>query len=294
MEFLSRRINVKYSYLLAFFFAAMVCALPVRAELDWMMRLDQPPLRVSPHDIVTITGTLINKPESTENLGVFTTGPSGPPGDYNMAVFLGICPGWTFEVNGVHFVQQFVGVDLAPGETFDFILGQCIPPEQGYPTRSFSGFGQLQLVSVSLGRQVGTSTDYVRWIVSDEIQQAIGVEIIVNPSGNTGAINVRSDAPISIAILSSSMATGAAADFDATQVDPGSIKFGPLGVSPAAENTTVEDINGDGLMDLVVRFSTQDTALSCSNSAVTLEGETFDGRPFVATTAITPFGCGRP
>lgn len=285
---------MKNLYLLVFFFVTIICAVPVRAELDWMMRLDQPTLRVSPHDVVTITGTLINKPESTENLGVFTSGASGPPGDYNMAVFLNICPGWSFEVDGVFFAEQFVGVDLAPGETFDFILGQCIPPDGGYPIRSFSGLAQLQLVSRSLGGQVGTSTDHVRWIVSEDIQATVDVEIVINPGSKKGAINVRSDAPISVAILSASMAAGGAADFDATQVDPLSIKFGPLGVSPAVEKTRVKDINGDGLMDMVVRFRTRETGLSCSDSVVTLEGQTFDGRPFLATTATTLRGCGRP
>ena len=271
--------------------ATLFFALPAQAELIWLMRLDQPPLRVSPHEVVTITGTLINSPESTENLGVFTSGPSGPPGDYNMAVFAGVCPGWTYEVDGVHFLQKFVGVDLAPGETFDFVLGQCIPPEGGYPVRSFSLFAQLQLVSRSLGQQVGTSTDYVRWLVSDDVTPVLPVDLLINPGSTKGKVSIRSDAPIQLAILGGPVTGTELYSLDATQVDPLSIQFGPAGASP--KDVVFEDVNGDGYMDLVARFRTQDTGLSCATLDAVLEGALFDGRSISGTATIRPLGCAR-
>ena len=284
---------MKALHLLSIAAATLVCASPARAELNWLMRLDQPPLRVSPNEVVTITGTLINSPSSTEQLGVFTSGPFGPPGEYNMAVFAGVCEGWTFEVNGVHFVQQFVGVDLAPGETFDFILGQCIPPEGGYPNRSFSSFAQLQLVSRSLGRQVGTSTDYVRWLVSDEIRPTLSVNLLINPGPGEGKVNVRSDAPIQVAVLGGPVQSGRTEGLDATQVDPMSIQFGPADAGPDASDFVIEDVNKDGHMDLVLRFRTQETGLSCATSDAKLIGKLFDGSKIAGSAAIIPLGCGR-
>ena len=273
--------------------ATLLFALPAQAELIWLMRLDSPPLRVSPHDVVTVTGTLINSPDSTENLGVFTSGPSGPPGDYNMAVFANTCPGWTWAVDGVHFSQQFVGVDLAPGESFDFVLGQCIPPAEGYPNRVFYFAAQLQLVSRALGRQVGTSTDYARWLVSDLIQPLLPVDIIINPGATEGKVVVQSGALLSVAILSTSQSAGDSSDFDATQLDPTSIQFGPAAAFPVGYTFDATDIDGDGDTDLVVRFPIQDTGLTCNDAEAELIGQTFDGRRVAGSSPIITLGCGR-
>jgi hypothetical protein len=110
------------------------------------------------------------------------------------------------------------------------------------------------------------------------------VDIDVMPGSDENPINPRSRGVIPVAILSTS-------DFDAASVDPGTLRFGPGGATVAIGQGNLEDVDGDGLLDLVVHFRTQETGLACDDDEVTLRGSTFDGIDFEATDAIKTVGC---
>lgn len=50
--------------------------------------------------------------------------------------------------------------------------------------------------------------------------------------------------------------------------------------------TSVEDVNGDGLLDLVVHVSTEALKLSQTDEEAVLEGKTSDGTPIRGTDSV--------
>jgi hypothetical protein len=79
--------------------------------------------------------------------------------------------------------------------------------------------------------------------------------------------------------------------FDATTVDPASVKFGPKGATEAHGQGHTEDVNGDGQLDLVPHFRTQQTGINCGDTSASLTGKTFDGQAIEGTDSIKTVGC---
>ncbi len=76
------------------------------------------------------------------------------------------------------------------------------------------------------------------------------------------------------------------ADFDATTVDASSIRFGAAAETHTNKDGSakrhVEDVNGDGLDDLVFHFRRADIGSGCDASAIPFNGSTTDGQPITA------------
>ena len=87
------------------------------------------------------------------------------------------------------------------------------------------------------------------------------------------------------------MAIVTTSTFDATTVDPLSVRFGPHRAPEAHGKGHVVDIDRDGDLDLVLHFNTQDTGIQCGETLASLIGETFDGDPIQGSDAITTVGC---
>jgi hypothetical protein len=96
--------------------------------------------------------------------------------------------------------------------------------------------------------------------------------IDIKPGSDPNSINPRSKGKIPVAILSTMY-------FDApVEVDTESLTFGPTGDedSLAFCNSSPEDVNDDGLDDLVCHFYTQETAFECGDGEGILRGQTMD------------------
>jgi hypothetical protein len=106
--------------------------------------------------------------------------------------------------------------------------------------------------------------------------------IDVNPGSGPNSINPKSNGVIPVAILSN-------ARFDATDINPATLRFGPKQANAVHSGT--EDVNGDGLADLVVQFRTQDTGIQCGDTQVGLTGATTEGIPVRGADSITTVGC---
>ena len=74
------------------------------------------------------------------------------------------------------------------------------------------------------------------------------------------------------------------------QVDCLTVMFGPNGASPV-HGGHVENVNGDGLDDMVFHFKVSDTGIACGATDATLTGETFGGQAITGTDAVKTVGC---
>ncbi len=112
---------------------------------------------------------------------------------------------------------------------------------------------------------------------------AIAVDISIKPdTAPPVPINARSHGKIPVAILSTPT-------FDAaTSVDTSSLTFGRTGneQSLAFCNTGGEDVNGDGLLDLVCQFETELTGFQSGDTLGILKGKTVQGAPIVGQEGI--------
>lgn len=78
--------------------------------------------------------------------------------------------------------------------------------------------------------------------------------------------------------------------FDPTAVvDVSTVEFGPDGAK--VKRYRENDINNDGIGDLLLRFRISQTGIVCRDREATLSGETFDGRNFSGTDDIKRVGC---
>jgi hypothetical protein len=106
-----------------------------------------------------------------------------------------------------------------------------------------------------------------------------GLVIDIKPGSDDNPINPKSKGVIPVAILTTP-------DFDATQIDPSTIAFGPAGASIAHKHAHVEDVDGDGDLDLMVHFRTQETGIAAGDTEACLTAELYDGTPVQACDAI--------
>ena len=86
-------------------------------------------------------------------------------------------------------------------------------------------------------------------------------------------VNVRSKGMIPIVIQTT-------ASFDAQDVDPATVRFGPNGAFKAHAVAHLADVDLDGDIDLVVHFRAQQTCIQCGDTEATLTGATLEARPF--------------
>lgn len=108
--------------------------------------------------------------------------------------------------------------------------------------------------------------------------------IDIKPGSFRNSINPNSNGVIPVAILTT-------ANFDATSVDPLSVLFGPSGAMEAHGRGHIKDVNGDGVLDLLLHFRTQDTGILCGDRSASLTGEKFDGMAFTGSDTIETVGC---
>ncbi|KAB1187699.1 MULTISPECIES: hypothetical protein [Haloferax] len=110
----------------------------------------------------------------------------------------------------------------------------------------------------------------------------IDVNIDIKPDSDDNSINPNSKGVTPVVVYSTD-------DFDATTLDVSSLAFGPGGAS-AAHGGHVDDVDGDGLMDLVLHFPTQDAGFADGDTEANLVGQTNDGTDVVGTDAIKTVG----
>ena len=91
------------------------------------------------------------------------------------------------------------------------------------------------------------------------------VKIDIKPGETPNPVNVKSAGLTPVAIWSTPT-------FNANTVDPSSIRFGPSGAS--AVKSSIQDVNADGLPDLLMKFNTQQAGIIVGDTQACLIGKT--------------------
>jgi hypothetical protein len=117
------------------------------------------------------------------------------------------------------------------------------------------------------------------------------LRIDIKPGSDPNPINPFSRGVIPVAILTTEA-------FDALTVDGGTVGFGPYDAEKKHKQAHVEDVDGDGDLDLLLHFPTPDTGMALGDTEACLIGETYDGMPLEGcdsvTTVFLPFFAPEP
>ena len=110
------------------------------------------------------------------------------------------------------------------------------------------------------------------------------IALDIKPGGFPNSINPASKGVIPVAILSDGT-------FDATTVDPATVRFGAIGTEAAPVQYALEDVDGDGQLDMIVHFANQSTGIVCGTTTGVLTGNTSSGQAIRGTDSIKTVGC---
>lgn len=188
------------------------------------------------------------------------------------------------------FADKFAGFDTDQdgniwiADTYNHRV-VCLSP-QGDELLSFGsqGFGPAEF---QLPYDVAIFED--RLFVSDSGNQRIQifdffltVNIDIKPGSSPNTINLGSNGVVPVAILSSTK-------FDATEVDPLTVTLASAPVRLKGKGTPMfseEDVDADGLMDLVVHVETEAFEINPDNTDAILEGMTLTGQRIKGTDTV--------
>lgn len=164
------------------------------------------------------------------------------------------------------------------GEPWDYTNWDTYEPNNGGPD------GENYLEARYSGKWndnmngVFTSQCYIcEWIAF------VDVTIDIKPGSDPNSINLSSAGVVPVAILSSNT-------FDATTVNAETVSLAGAAVQLVGKSGKYlwheEDVNGDGLMDIVCQVATAEFMIELGESVAMLEGETYEGTPIRGEDSI--------
>ena len=148
----------------------------------------------------------------------------------------------------------------------DNIGATTLPSSESFATIYRAGFGEV-LRGVSFTPGTGT------------VAIAVNVDTDYGTSTAPAAsFDIDSEGAMHVAILGSPTV-------NVTTIDPTSVRFGP-NAEPNVSPAFFEDVNADGIPDLVLSFVPKAAGFGCYDTVVVLSGETYSKQPFFGTETV--------
>jgi hypothetical protein len=166
---------------------------------------------------------------------------------------------WLLAVNGPS------GPDSTGDWNYDHSSGCAVADEDTTLTITYpltaAGVHTIDMSSYAAVSQYWTDVadDYAAASLTFEV--VISVDIDIKPGSYPNSINLKSKGVVPVAVLTTP-------DFDATTVDPATVEF--AGAAPL--RWAWEDVDGDGDVDLLLHFKTQELNLDENSTEATLTG----------------------
>jgi hypothetical protein len=158
------------------------------------------------------------------------------------------------------------------------LLGSGLP--RFFPQPDPDNLGANELVFGDSTRCQGALAE----VASYTFIQGFPVTIDIRPGSFPNSINPRTHGVIPVAVLTTP-------SFDATTVDPSTVRFGVTGAEAAPTQSAADDVDGDGDNDMIFHFRTQQTGIACGNTSAILTGNTLSGQPIQESDSIRTTGC---
>lgn len=103
------------------------------------------------------------------------------------------------------------------------------------------------------------------------------IAIDIKPGSYPNSINLGKKGVIPVALLTT-------AEFDATTIDPATVRFGPAAVPPL--RWAQEDVDFDGDMDLILHFDAPECGFTATDTEGVLTAATYGGREVVGSDTV--------
>ncbi len=169
------------------------------------------------------------------------------------------------------------GVPIAPKELDDPYVGHVVLDKWGVATDDYLEYPYLSWANVVYFDDVA---------VWESAAATLEVEISITPGGNPNSVNLKSKGVLPVAVFSSE-------SFDATDIDPATVTFAGAPVALKGKHgkpmASAEDVNGDGLLDMMLHFAVQDIdPAQVQDGFAVLTGSTYDGLTFEGSDVFVP------
>jgi hypothetical protein len=79
--------------------------------------------------------------------------------------------------------------------------------------------------------------------------------------------------------------------FDAATVNVSTVRFGATGTEAVPINVALRDLDGDGDLDMVLRFQIPDTGIKCGDTSAILTGQISNGPSIIGSSPIKTVQC---
>jgi hypothetical protein len=166
------------------------------------------------------------------------------------------------------------GEDALPGMAYYPVLAGSPVIDRGNPNAC------LQTDQLGLLR-IGTCD-----IGAVEFRGPMLVSVDIRPKRDANRINPNSTNNINVAIFSAN-------GFNATAVDPNTVRFGATGTEAAPIQGAITDVDGDGRFDMVLRFVIPGTGIMCGDTSASLTGQTSQGLSITGSSPIKTVQCAK-
>ncbi len=115
-------------------------------------------------------------------------------------------------------------------------------------------------------------------------QPPLRVTIDIKPGDTPTTIEPGRQGMIPVAILTTPQ-------FDASTIDPGTIRIGPTGKEAAIFRSNIDDVDHDKDLDMLILVRVQDMGVACGDTAIRLTATTTAGLAIEGSEAVKTEGC---